>query len=148
MACGRAREIIGELEALVAEHPYREPLWAQLITAYHLAERQYDGLDTYGRLKTVHADDLGIDPGPTLQRLHRRTLRQEPLDVEQSARATAKRAAVTRRRCAELVDGPVVAHRRDAEEGVIRCEAQSPGSAASPRMTSFSTMTPSVATTR
>src|SRR5262249_8503485 len=39
IACGRIHSIIGELEALVSEHPYREPLWAQLITAYYLAER-------------------------------------------------------------------------------------------------------------
>lgn len=115
MACGRARSIIGELEALAAEHPYREPLWAQLITAYYLTERQYDALDTYARLKTALADDLGIDPGPTLRRLHQRILRQEPLDVAQAARATAKRAAVTRRRSAELTHESVVAHLRDSD---------------------------------
>src|SRR6201993_924235 len=92
IACGRTHSIISELEALVAEHPYREPLWAQLITAYYLAERQYDALDAYGRLKTMLADDLGIDPGPTLRGLHQRILRQEPLDIKQAARATAKRA--------------------------------------------------------
>ena len=55
--------MIGELEALVAEHPYREPLWIQLITAYYLSERQSDALDAFQRLKTTLADDLGIDPG-------------------------------------------------------------------------------------
>ncbi|OBH63415.1 BTAD domain-containing putative transcriptional regulator [Mycobacterium sp. E2479] len=114
MACGRTRSIIGELEALAAEHPYREPLWAQLISAYYLTERQYDALDTYARLKTTLADDLGIDPGPTLQRLHQRILRQESLDVEHVARATAKRAAATRRRPAEPAQESVVAHLRDA----------------------------------
>lgn len=115
MACGRTRSIIGELEALVAEHPYREPLWAQLITAYYLTERQYDALDAYARLKNALADDLGIDPGPTLQRLHQRILRQEPLDVGQAARATAKRAAVTRRRSVEITHESVVAHLRDSD---------------------------------
>jgi DNA-binding SARP family transcriptional activator len=114
IACGRTHSIIGNLEALVAEHPYREPLWAQLITAYYLAERQYDALDAYGRLKAALADDLGIDPGPTLQRLHQRILRQEPLDVKQAARATAKRTAVTRRRPTEVGQGSAVAHLRDA----------------------------------
>jgi SARP family transcriptional regulator, regulator of embCAB operon len=114
IACGRTHSIIGELEALVVEHPYREPLWAQLITAYYLAERQYDALDTYGRLKAALADDLGIDPGPTLRALHQRILRQEPLDVKQAARATAKRAAVTRQRRSEAAQGSAVAHLRDA----------------------------------
>ncbi|CQD16928.1 DNA-binding transcriptional activator [Mycobacterium lentiflavum] len=114
IACGRTHSIVGELEALVAEHPYREPLWAQLMTAYYRAERQYDALGAYGRLKAALADDLGIDPGPALQRLHQRILRQEPLDVQQAARATAKRAAATRRRLTDLDQGSVVAHLRDA----------------------------------
>ncbi len=63
IACGRGYAVIGELESLTVEHPYREPLWAQLITAYYLAERQSEALDAYQRLKTTLADDLGIDPG-------------------------------------------------------------------------------------
>jgi SARP family transcriptional regulator, regulator of embCAB operon len=72
------------------EHPYREPLWAQLITAYYLTERQSDALDAYQRLKTTLADDLGIDPGPTVRALHQRILRQDPLDVIQAAKTTAE----------------------------------------------------------
>jgi DNA-binding SARP family transcriptional activator len=114
IACGRTHSIISELEALVVEHPYREPLWAQLITAYYLAERQYDALETYGRLKTMLADDLGIDPGPTLRGLHQRILRQEPLDIKHAARATAKRAAATLQRRPEGAHEAAVAQLRDA----------------------------------
>ncbi|MCV7198079.1 BTAD domain-containing putative transcriptional regulator [Mycobacterium angelicum] len=114
IACGRAHSIAGELEALVAEHPYREPLWAQLITAYYLTERQYDALETYGRLRATLADDLGIDPGPTLQTLHQRMLRQEPLDIKQAARATAKRAAQTLQRRPKVTAESPVAQLRDA----------------------------------
>jgi SARP family transcriptional regulator, regulator of embCAB operon len=89
IACGRAYAVIGELEALIAEHLYREPLWAQLITAYYLTDRQSDALDTYHRLKTTLGEDLGIDPGPTVRELYERILRQEPLDVEKAAQATA-----------------------------------------------------------
>ncbi len=89
LACGRAGAVIGELEPLVAEHPYREPLWAQLITAYYLAERQSDALEAYRRLKIALADDLGIDPGPTVQGLYERVLRQEPLDAQRSAQRAA-----------------------------------------------------------
>ncbi|MCW2664717.1 MAG: Regulator [Mycobacterium sp.] len=115
IACGRTHSIISELETLAAEHPYREPLWAQLITAYYHAERQYDALETYGRLKTTLADDLGIDPGPTLRGLHQRILRQEPLDIKYAARATAKRAAATMQRRTEVAPGSAVAQLRDAD---------------------------------
>ncbi len=89
IACGRTHSVIGELEALVVEHPYREPLWAQLITAYYVAERQTDALDAYRRLRGVLSEDLGIDPGPTLRTLQQRILRQERLDVQQIAQNNA-----------------------------------------------------------
>jgi pSer/pThr/pTyr-binding forkhead associated (FHA) protein len=79
-----------ELEALTATHGYREPLWAQLITAYYLADRQSDALDAYLRLKTLLAEDLGIDPGWTIRELHERILRQQPLDVRKVAQSHAE----------------------------------------------------------
>jgi DNA-binding SARP family transcriptional activator len=115
IACGRSRSIISELEALAAEQPYREPLWAQLITAYYLTERQYDALEAYRRLKTTLADDLGIDPGPTLRALHERILRQEPLEVKQVARATAKRVVATLERRTRAAQQSAGAHLRDGE---------------------------------
>ena len=114
IACGRTHSIISELEALVVQHPYREPLWAQLITAYYIAERQYDALDAYGRLKTALADDLGIDPGPTLRSLHQRILRQEPLDIKHAARATAKHVVATLQRRPKVAQESAVAQLRDA----------------------------------
>jgi DNA-binding SARP family transcriptional activator len=92
IACGRADGTIGNLESLAAEHPYREPLWAKLITAYYVTERQSDALDAYRRLKRVLAEDLGIDPGPSVAALHERILRQEPLDSKKIAKTTARRA--------------------------------------------------------
>jgi DNA-binding SARP family transcriptional activator len=89
IACGRASELITELEALTTEHPYREPLWAQLITAYYLTDRQSDALAAYRRVKDTLAEDLGIDPGQNLRDLNDRVLRQEPLDVKKAAATTA-----------------------------------------------------------
>jgi DNA-binding SARP family transcriptional activator len=96
IACGRAYSVIGDLEALVAEHPYREPLWAQLITAYYVAERQSDALNAYQRLQATLIDDLGIDPGPRLRTLQQRILRQEPLNTGQVAKDTAFETLVGR----------------------------------------------------
>lgn len=95
IACGRANSVISELEELVGEHPYREPLWAQLITAYYLTERQTDALDAYRRLRSTLSEDLGIDPGPSLQILHQRILRQERLDVQQIAQSDASEVATS-----------------------------------------------------
>ena len=113
IACGRSAEIIGELEDVVIEHPYREPLWAQLIAAYYLADRQADALDAYQRLKTTLADELGIDPSSSLQELHKRVLRQEPLDVKGSAKTTAAETVISIDQRASASASPVTAHLRD-----------------------------------
>ncbi|NNH75502.1 FHA domain-containing protein [Nocardia uniformis] len=81
IACGRASSVVGELVSMTNAHPLREPLWAQLITALYLSGRQADALDACRRVRTVLADELGIDPGPTLVALEQRVLRQEPLDT-------------------------------------------------------------------
>lgn len=89
IACGRADTVIGELEKLAYEHPDREPLWEQLITAYYVAKRQSDALNAYHRLKTTLQDDLGIDPNPTISALYQKILRQEPFDIKRAARTAA-----------------------------------------------------------
>jgi SARP family transcriptional regulator, regulator of embCAB operon len=89
IACGRASFVIAELESLISEHPYHEPLWTQLITAYYITERQVDALAAYRRVKKTLAEDLGIDPGQTLRDLHDLILRQEQLDVKKQAKTTA-----------------------------------------------------------
>ena len=95
IACGRGSSVIGELERLVTEHRYREPLWTQLITAYYAAERQTDALNAYRRVKSVLSDELGVDPGPTLRALEQQILRQEPLDVKQIAQSDASEILTT-----------------------------------------------------
>ncbi|WP_025737406.1 BTAD domain-containing putative transcriptional regulator [Mycobacterium genavense] len=92
IACGRADAVIGDLEVLATKHPYHEPLWAQLITAYYVSERQPAALESYRRLKAILAHDLGIDPGPAVSALHARILRQERLDIKRAAKTTAARA--------------------------------------------------------
>jgi DNA-binding SARP family transcriptional activator len=120
IACGRAHSMLGELESLSAEHPYCEPLWAQLITAYYVVERQYDALEAYGRLKTTLADELGIAPGPALRDLHGRILRQEPLDVKRAARATAMRAVATIEQRTRAAEQAGAAQLRDADGRAFR----------------------------
>ncbi|MBH0778111.1 BTAD domain-containing putative transcriptional regulator [Nocardia bovistercoris] len=95
IACGRASSVIGELVSMTGEHPLREPLWAQLITALYLSGRQADALDACRRVRTVLADELGIDPSPPLVELEQRVLRQEPLNTVELKRSERLAAAMT-----------------------------------------------------
>ncbi|MFI9401959.1 BTAD domain-containing putative transcriptional regulator [Nocardia sp. NPDC052316] len=95
IACGRASSVIGELVAMTGEHPLREPLWGQLITALYLSGRQADALDACRRVRTVLADELGIDPGPALIELEQRVLRQEPLGTVELRQVERMAAAMT-----------------------------------------------------
>ncbi len=74
---GRHAELIGELEELVAEHPLRERGRAQLMLALYRAGRQADALHSYQEARRTLAAELGLEPGPALQELHRQILRQE-----------------------------------------------------------------------
>jgi SARP family transcriptional regulator, regulator of embCAB operon len=121
IACGRAGSVIGELEGLVGEHPYREPLWAQLITAYYLAERQTDALDAYRRLRSTLSEDLGIDPGPTLRTLHQRILRQQRLDVQQIAQSDASEIATMLERHTSSMNTAASSNRAQLRDVAGRC---------------------------
>lgn len=95
IACGRAHSVIGELVSMTNEHPLREPLWGQLITALYLSGRQADALEACRRVRGVLAEELGIDPGPALIDLEQRVLRQESLNIIEVRRADNLAAAMT-----------------------------------------------------
>jgi SARP family transcriptional regulator, regulator of embCAB operon len=117
IACGRADAMIVRLEVLAAEHPFREKLWAQLITAYYVTERQSDALNAYLRLKANLAENLGIDPGPTVRALHERILRQEPLDARKTAQTTAKHTVTDLSPHTATLAGPSAAAELRAKDG-------------------------------
>ena len=78
LASGRHAELVPELETLVAEHPYRERLRGQLILALYRAGRQADALHAYAIARRVLVEELGAEPGPDLQAVHRAILRHDP----------------------------------------------------------------------
>jgi DNA-binding SARP family transcriptional activator len=83
LALGRHADVIGELEALVTEHPLRERPRAQLMLALYRARRQAEALAAYQAARRALVEELGLEPSPELQELERRILRQDPsLDVE------------------------------------------------------------------
>jgi predicted ATPase/DNA-binding SARP family transcriptional activator len=78
LALGRHGELVGQLEALIDEHPYRERLRAQLMLALYRCERQADALQAYQDARRTLVEELGIEPGARLHDLERAILAQDP----------------------------------------------------------------------
>ena len=74
---GEHEALIGELEALVAQYPLRERLRGQLMLALYRSGRQAEALTAYRDARQALVEELGIEPGPALHRLHSEILRQE-----------------------------------------------------------------------
>ncbi len=90
LALGRHREVTGELEALVKSHPLREHLRGQLMVALYRSGRQADALASYGEARRLLTEELGIDPGQTLQALEVAILEQSSgLDLTPSGASAA-----------------------------------------------------------
>ncbi len=78
LALGRHALLVPELERLTAVHPYRERLVALLMLALYRSNRQADALAAYRATRLRFSEELGIDPGTTLQELEIAILRQDP----------------------------------------------------------------------
>jgi DNA-binding SARP family transcriptional activator len=72
---GRHGDVIGELEALVRDHPLRETFRRQLMLALYRAGRQAEALEVYQDARARFIDELGIEPGPELKLLQSEILR-------------------------------------------------------------------------
>jgi predicted ATPase/DNA-binding SARP family transcriptional activator len=78
LALGRHTELVGELEALVHEHPLRERLRMQLMLALYRSGRQVEALEAYQLARTALVEELGIEPARLLRELHQAVLNQDP----------------------------------------------------------------------
>ncbi len=78
LARGLSRELVGELETVVTQHPLREHFTGQLMLALWRAGRQSDALRAFGHLRVRLADELGVDPSSELQQLEERILAGDP----------------------------------------------------------------------
>ena len=78
LADGSGAELVAELEALTAEYPLRERLWAQRMLALYRAGRQADALRCYQDLREALTGELGIEPGRQARQLETLILRQDP----------------------------------------------------------------------
>ena len=77
LAVGAGPELVAELETLVGQHPWRERLWAQLMTALYRSGRQGDALGAFQRARSALVDELGVEPGPELQAVEAQVLAQD-----------------------------------------------------------------------
>ena len=75
---GRHDEAQAVLATLVEENPFRERLWALLAVALYRCDRQAEALETLRRLRTTLADELGVDPSPSVRTLEEDLLAQAP----------------------------------------------------------------------
>ncbi|MGW5576898.1 BTAD domain-containing putative transcriptional regulator [Micromonospora chokoriensis] len=78
LALGRPDEAAADLPAHLASHPLREDAWRLLAVARYRAGRQGDALAALREARSVLVTQLGVDPGPELQRLEADVLAQAP----------------------------------------------------------------------
>ncbi len=86
LARGRHAALVGEVEALVREHPLRERLRRQLMVALYRSGRQAEALEAYQDARRALTEELGIEPGRELRKLQQAVLRQDPA-LERPAQA-------------------------------------------------------------
>ncbi len=74
MSLGRHEEVVPDLTAMVAEHPLRERMRGLLMIALYRCGRQAEALRVFQDGRRVLAEELGIDPGGDLSRIHQQVL--------------------------------------------------------------------------
>src|SRR3954451_24925272 len=86
LAAGHGQEVVGELDALLAENPLRERLHAQRMLALYRAGRQAEALEAYREARHTLVEEIGVEPAPQLRRLHDAILRQDAALLVEPAR--------------------------------------------------------------
>ncbi|MEV6000301.1 BTAD domain-containing putative transcriptional regulator [Streptomyces griseomycini] len=76
LGLGASGELVADLRALVDAHPLREKLRGQLMLALYRSGRQADALEEYAKVRELLVEELGVDPGPHLVKLHEGILRE------------------------------------------------------------------------
>ena len=89
---GHHRALLDQLAELSASNPLRERLIGQFMLALHRSGRTADALEVSRHTRSRLVDELGLDPGPQLQRLESAILRRDPtLDPTGQEPALARR---------------------------------------------------------
>lgn len=75
---GHHRRLAPEIQALVDRHPFRERFHGQLMLSLYRSGRRAEALEAYQNARRLLTSELGIDPGPEIQDLHRDILDDDP----------------------------------------------------------------------
>jgi predicted ATPase/DNA-binding SARP family transcriptional activator len=75
---GRHGELLGQLEALVIAHPFKERLVELQMLALYRSGRQADALAAFHAARTRFVEELGIEPAQDLRELHADVLQRSP----------------------------------------------------------------------
>ncbi len=87
LAAGRSRELVGELEGLVRQHPTRERFTAQLMLALYRSGRQTEALRAYHLVASRLGQELGLEPSADLRHLEGQIVSGDPaLDATATTR--------------------------------------------------------------
>ncbi|MFI7408102.1 AfsR/SARP family transcriptional regulator [Streptomyces sp. NPDC049627] len=89
---GRHAEILPRLRELAADRPLDERMAGQLLTALYRSGLQAEALLHYDGIRKRLAEDLGVDPAPELQTLHRLILDNDPAAAAPAPAPTRERA--------------------------------------------------------
>jgi DNA-binding SARP family transcriptional activator len=110
LALGRHAHVVGDLEALVREHPLRERIRGLLMVALYRCGRQAEALETYREGARRLREDLGLEPGPALRELEGRVLAHSPDLAAPTAPRTepSRPAPAPRRRAPIRRRGPLI----------------------------------------
>src|SRR5580692_8281975 len=133
LGCGMHAQLVPELRRLLSDQPLRERLWGLLVRALDAAGRHAEALAAYGQAREVIAEELGVDPGPELQRLYQALLTADLVPRQQraapAAAAPAAAAPAAASREGEMAAGRV-SRRPGAGSSLRRVPAQLPADVA------------------
>jgi DNA-binding SARP family transcriptional activator/tetratricopeptide (TPR) repeat protein len=91
LAAGQDRAAAAEIPLVLARYPLAEQLAGMLMIAWYRCGRQADALQVFRDLRGRLASELGVEPGPDLQRLHQQLLSGDPALVAVNSAARPPR---------------------------------------------------------
>jgi DNA-binding SARP family transcriptional activator len=119
LAVGRHEEVLADLTVMVAEHPLQERMRGLLMLALYRSGRQAEALRVFEEGRRILADELGIDPGNDLSRMHQQVLASDPeLDAAGLANKVWQASLAAQVPAQLPADAPSFSGRRDELRGL------------------------------